>query len=456
MNKSIPAFYSKSFFFSLFWITIFITDARAQLWTYDFGTGTGTYTTSGSSTSFLPVPSSGTAMVNIGSGNGSFSLVNPGTSLGSATELQSIASSNTSINKFSIYGYAPGMTSYVSFSLRITNATSGNWYFYCGSGSSFSNGSAVQSTEAFTGLKWSFDNLGNITASVQQTSGSLQMPAGTFVQDNNYVVEIYSNNSFDPLYYNKNGSNYLLNNSADIWVNGVLVIANAAKLSLPDYANIDSWMFYGETNLGNTSVFILDNVQYANDISLKTLPVKFSNIKANTVKEGTKILWENLAEQGVAKYIIEQSADGIHFSSIGEENPLLNNGLKSGYIFIDSFSFQQSEFFYRIKAIELTGKVYYSDIIHISNKRSQTEIMIYPNPLTTKKLNIELSNLPKGNYSIEVFDGLQRLQAKKSFDLSGGSFTEIMELPPNLQIGIYYLRISNKNNLIAFKTVRIE
>ena len=78
----------------------------AQPWTYDFGVGTGSYATaSGSSTTFLTsTPSGGgtyrvraASAGNLGSG---FVLANPGTTLGTGSELQINASVTGSTNKF--------------------------------------------------------------------------------------------------------------------------------------------------------------------------------------------------------------------------------------------------------------------------------------------------------------------------------------------------------------------
>src|SRR5688572_20547275 len=89
-------------------------------WFYDFGTGTGSHGT-GTSTTFLPDPSpgGGNDFVRIGAGSGVISLVNPGSSLGTQTELSATASSTTSANKASIFDYTPGKTFSTRFALRL-------------------------------------------------------------------------------------------------------------------------------------------------------------------------------------------------------------------------------------------------------------------------------------------------------------------------------------------------
>ena len=110
----------------------------AQPWTYNFGTNTGSYTNSnGSSTTFLSgltaLPTNGgtyRTKVSNGTGGG-FAVVNPGSTLGTTGELQITAATNTSTNKFNIYGWtSPSTVAYLKCSMRTTcAATTGSGVF---------------------------------------------------------------------------------------------------------------------------------------------------------------------------------------------------------------------------------------------------------------------------------------------------------------------------------------
>ena len=92
-----------------------------QTWIYDFGTSTGTFSSSTASTSFLPSPTSGTSRVRVGSNPGSFTLVNPGISLGANSELQMTSNtSSTSTTKFSIYDYTASKSGFVKFKIAFS------------------------------------------------------------------------------------------------------------------------------------------------------------------------------------------------------------------------------------------------------------------------------------------------------------------------------------------------
>lgn len=122
------------------------------IWNYDFGTGTGTYSTSGSSTSFFSDNSSaspvdgGTYRIRLGAGGGAFTLANPGTSLGDATELQINAATGTSTNKFGVYDWTnPSPTFYLKAKIRTTSTNTGQLNISVG------NSTLVTDNNGFTG-----------------------------------------------------------------------------------------------------------------------------------------------------------------------------------------------------------------------------------------------------------------------------------------------------------------
>jgi len=53
------------------------------------------------------------------------------------------------------------------------------------------------------------------------------------------------------------------------------------------------------------------------------LPVTFGAIKASEKGTGVQIDWTSYSEQNLANYQIERSADGIHFTSVGEVAPAI-------------------------------------------------------------------------------------------------------------------------------------
>ena len=250
---------------------ISLAGADAQtIWNYDFGTGTGTYNTaSGNSTTFLPTPptNGGTARVRVGSAGGSFNLVNPGSSLGTDSELVIVAPTSTSVNKFSIYDYTTAATAFsLSFDLRLSGGSSGTFYLFTGDGTSFSDSNGFTGAQTFTGIRWVYGASSTITTNVRNAGNwvTTGLSGTPFAQDTNYSLQIIGNNGASSVNYTQNGTNTLASNTWDLWIGGAKVGNNLAKAQLAGAANIDSFMFYGESSTGNVANLTLDNISYAN------------------------------------------------------------------------------------------------------------------------------------------------------------------------------------------------
>ncbi len=249
-----------------------ISGLTAQtIWTYDFGTSTGNFTSNNASTTFLPAPltDGGTARVRVGSGAGGFFLENPGTSLGTGSELRIVAPTNTSVNKFSIYDYSAAANAFtLAFDLRLTGGSAGTFYLFTGDGASFSDNSGFTGAQVFTGIRWTFGASDAITTNIRSGGSwvATGLPATPFAQNADYSVRIYGNNGAASTEYNLGGTNTLAANTWDLWIGGVKVAAGLSKAQLGASANIDSFMFYGESSAGNVAQLIVDNIEYSNAV----------------------------------------------------------------------------------------------------------------------------------------------------------------------------------------------
>jgi len=438
--------------FCCFILLIFFNPAYTQVWSYDFGTSTGQFDNPGSSMDFLPQPLYGVTRVSIGNGGGSFSLLNAGTELGSLTELEATASSSNSINKVSLFDCTPGLTAYMKYNVRFKNANSGEWYFYIGSGSSFSNDEVLEASQAFAGIKWSFNNDGSIDAFLQGDGGSSPFDAGTFQPNLNYSVEFFLNNGDEILHYNHSGSREVLPKNMDVWVNGVLVFDDVIKFDLANNTSIDSWMFYGESSESNAATLILDDIEFARDFeAIVTLPTRFYNFNASAKGQEINLYWENLTESNIQKYFIERSANGTTFSSAGQKTAYLNNGGKAIYNFTDAAP-NAGNNFYRIKALEVSGNALYSAVVRIGNGKKQA-VSVYPNPVFEKRLSIQLQNFPKDQYKVYLINAAAQEQLVETIDHKGGSLAKWIELPATLKSGVYQLRVKSASEVFSTRVV---
>jgi len=252
-------------------ITLFaLSTANGTVFNYDFESSTGTHT-SGASTTFLPTPSTGggTARVRVGSGGGSFTLANPGDiNLGTGSELQMVASSSSSVNKFSIYDYTPAKSFSLAMTLKLSGGSSGKFQLFTGDGSCFSNDSGFTGTEVFSGIEWGFGTENSIATSYRNAGNWTALGSNPFNQTTLYNIEIYGNNTTETIQYTRGDTRSVAANTWDLWVNGSLIGNNLAKAQLANDADIDSFMVIGQSSTGNVATFTVDDIRYANEITV--------------------------------------------------------------------------------------------------------------------------------------------------------------------------------------------
>ncbi|WP_345258503.1 hypothetical protein, partial [Flaviaesturariibacter amylovorans] len=252
--------------------------AGAQPWTYDFGTGTGSYTTaSGAITNFFTAtPTNGgtyriraASSGNVGSG---FVLANPGTSLGTNTELQINASATGSTQKFTVYGWT-GATNvaYAKFNFRTTASGNGVLVFKMGAnGANYSDANAYNS---FTSDLVAFRlNYAAGVLSVDRrisTNTYTAIASPGFSKDADQLVEVYANNNATSATYYRSGTTYTLSsNQWDLWVGGVQISPTNGwpTATLASGTAIAAFGFYGEssTTPNNNAFMYIDDLEYSN------------------------------------------------------------------------------------------------------------------------------------------------------------------------------------------------
>jgi hypothetical protein len=272
----------------------------AQPWQYDFGSETGSFTAAGVSTNFLPQPSSGDERIRIGSAGGSFNLESFGDpGLGTGSGLRIVAASTGSVNKFSIYNYSAARIFQTKFNIMLgdssggASVSQGNFYFFQGAGSTYSDNNGYTGTQVFSGLRFLLGADGALNISYRSGSSWSNLGTGLYSQASVYGIEIYGNNSAVASSYYRNGIQYTVSvNRQDIWLNGTRY-NNLSKSQITDNTNINAFMFYGETSPSNAANCFLDNIVYANSFP-SIPPTQASNLSsASSTSNSIGINWIN-------------------------------------------------------------------------------------------------------------------------------------------------------------------
>ncbi len=122
------------------------------------------------------------------------------------------------------------------------------------------------------------------------------------------------------------------------------------------------------------------------------LPVKLTYFKGYRQNDRVALTWESVQEENVKQYDIEQQGrePGQWFRK-GTIMPQ-GGGKTSSYSYVDEpLQFGTAYVIYRLKMIDLDGKVAYSPLVKINFEKSKGELSITSNPVTANQLRFKLA-----------------------------------------------------------------
>ena len=176
----------------------------------------------------------------------------------------------------------------------------------------------------------------------------------------------------------------------------------------------------GFTGTATAGTVIRNNVTAFSPFSLANttqnqnpLPLTFGNIKGYAKNGGIQIDWSIYNEYNVDHYEIERSLNGMPpFTTLGQ-TAARNTDSKSDYEWVDATPSNGNNF-YRIKSVDINGKISYSTIVRLNLNQSGKGILVYPNPATKGYISFQSSDLQKGSYTLKIINSNGRRCINKS------------------------------------------
>jgi Secretion system C-terminal sorting domain len=174
--------------------------------------------------------------------------------------------------------------------------------------------------------------------------------------------------------------------------------------------------------------------------SLIPLPATGINLSASLTGSDVALSWKTLTEINSNRFDIERSTDGINFAKIGEKAAAGYSTSDVNYSYADA-GMNVSVYYYRLKLVDLDGKVSYSNIATV-RKSSIKTIKVFPNP-AVENLSVEFSNA-KGSYTITLLNQAgQEVQNIKADISNTVQYVKISR--NNVAAGMYYIRVKENN-----------
>jgi len=173
------------------------------------------------------------------------------------------------------------------------------------------------------------------------------------------------------------------------------------------------------------------------------LPLKLTSFTA--VKSGTAVAvsWKTAQEENTRLFRVQRSADGVHFTDLGELNAAGNSTTEQSYSFTDRLPFTGSNY-YRLQTINTDGSADYSAIVLVRFGKEK-ELQLYPNPAYDR---VTISNT-QGAGTIRVTDLAGKLVLQQA--VNGNSI--VLDIT-SLKAGSYIVQFETATEKYTGKLVK--
>ena len=162
-----------------------------------------------------------------------------------------------------------------------------------------------------------------------------------------------------------------------------------------------------------------------------------------SIQNNEKVLlnWKVTEQQGILKYIIERSSDGISYSPIGNISANLQNSFTYG--FVDQSPFTGLNY-YRLK-IEENNTFSYSIVLTVNFLEKENEIVVYPVPVRDE-LIIKIKNNSLLNSEVQLLNA-EGMLVQKIIIFNSVQIIQVSQLAA----GIYFLKTKDSKTYKIIK-----
>ncbi len=166
-----------------------------------------------------------------------------------------------------------------------------------------------------------------------------------------------------------------------------------------------------------------------------TLPVELTKFEGRKRESNIQLNWQTASETNNQGFQIEHSLDNRTWSSIGFVAGQGTTYKEQDYTFMHKNP-RQGINYYRLKQLDYDGAFEYSDVVSVQLADHSRQLAVYPNPVQSDQLNINLPEFETESVQLQLFDYAGRLVQQQVLYVQE-AVLQVGDLLP----GIYLLHI---------------
>jgi Secretion system C-terminal sorting domain len=185
------------------------------------------------------------------------------------------------------------------------------------------------------------------------------------------------------------------------------------------------------------------------------LPVTILDFSASYASaNNVKVAWTTTNEINASYFEVERSSDKTSFIGVAQVNASESfNPIHSYSINDQLYNVTGNTVYYRLRIVDNDGKYTYSKIIPLILSQPENIFSVYPNPVDNYAIvNLFADN--SGSAMLRLIDNSGRQIITKSFGVTNGNNSILVDQLGNLPKGIYVIQVIFNNNLYNQKIIK--
>lgn len=157
--------------------------------------------------------------------------------------------------------------------------------------------------------------------------------------------------------------------------------------------------------------------------------------------DNAQLRWTTAKGFAADKFIIERSADGRNFVSIGSVSVSGNNNLGASQYLFSDVNTPVGKNLYRLKIVKTNNSSVYTKVIEISKAGIGESLSVMPNPVIDA-FTIKFNGVKAGQYTVSILNAEGRVIMGNNYNIKSTDY-RIIQRPVGIAAGTYYLLIRN-------------
>ncbi|MEM9921496.1 MAG: PKD domain-containing protein [Bacteroidota bacterium] len=187
-----------------------------------------------------------------------------------------------------------------------------------------------------------------------------------------------------------------------------------------------------------------------NGFGLTPLPVELLYFSGKVIDESLNVLeWATASEENTSHFLVERSADGQSFETIGRTEAAVNSAVTKSYLLRDESPLKGVNY-YRLRQVDQDGQFAYSQIIRLTNKAAEG-ISFFPNP-TSSELNMALEGVQERELLVSIYSAEGKLLRQQSFEVNRDVERLQLQLG-DLAEGVYFVKVEGELGTNAYERI---